>query len=166
MRGRLSALLLLALSGCQGRDEALIDKCEAILLPTLKAPSTYKRIETTVGLPEKNGQRSVFIKYDAVNTYNAPIRETFWCVIKKNGVADVGGGGTDMIADNMEALADNIAAAALPPDTPNPFSEKPDPTPSAVPTPFDDEEVPVCDQPDSPAKSALMNEIGVDCLGE
>lgn len=166
--GRLATLLvsLVMTSGCQSEKSRIVEKCEGILLPTLKAPSSYKLIDPLIGLPEKDGSRNVFLKYDAVNSYNAPLRDTFWCVVKKSGEVEPGGGGVDAIADNMEALADNIADAALPDNAPNPFAEKPASPETPVTPTMEEDEVPVCDRPDSPEKTALMNEIGVDCLGE
>lgn len=133
-----------------------VKRCEGLLLPTLKAPSTYKLIDAMIGTPDRDRKKNVFLEYDAVNSYNAPIRGKFWCVIDKDGGVREGGGDVESDADNLMAMADNLADRSAPaqqaPTGINPFSEP--------------EEVPVCDRPDSPEKFALMNEIGVDCLGE
>ncbi len=140
--------ILALLAGCQSKVDE-VEKCEALLLPTLKAPSSYKLVDSTLGLPEKDGRRNVFLQYDAVNSYNAPLRATFWCEIDRSGNArahDV-----EAVADDLDAMAANIAAADADLSTPNPFTET------------NLEETPVCDRPDSPEKFALMNQIGVDC---
>jgi len=59
-------------------------------MPRLKAPSTYKLVSSTIGLPDKAGGHDVFLTYDASNSYNAPIRDTFWCTIDRNGIASEG----------------------------------------------------------------------------
>lgn len=71
----------------------------------------------------------------------------------------------DIEPDNLEALADN---SSEPEPEPEPqkraFGAKPD-TVERAPAVSDEglDDVPVCDRPDSASKSALMNEIGVDC---
>lgn len=148
------AIALAAFTGCSTKPQQ-IEKCEAILLPTLKAPSTYKLISNTIGLPNKDGSQDVFLNYDAVNSYNAPIRGLFWCVIGKDGTAS---------AHDTEATVDDMVI----PDAGVP-SPAPSPTPApkaAAAKPTYEDEVPVCDRPDSPEKSALMNEIGTDCMGD
>jgi hypothetical protein len=159
---RATALLVaLATSGCSSKSEP-VRSCEAQLMPTLKAPSTYKLIDTTIGLPNKDGTQDVFLTYDAANAYNAPIRSTFWCVYNsKTGSAEQHDD-SGIQADNMDALADNV-------DAPEPETASPSPTTApkleaSATAEAPDEEVPVCDRPDSPEKFALMNEIGVNCI--
>ena len=77
--------LLLAASGCApapaaDRDQKMIEQCEDFIKGKLVAPSTYKRISVTVGIPdEATGRQTVFINYDANNSYNTPIRGLEQC---------------------------------------------------------------------------------------
>lgn len=156
----------LALSSCS-KDSRGIDACEAILLPTLKAPASYHRVSDMVG-PPQNGRRSVIITYDSVNSYNAPLRGTFLCAFKPStGVATEDTSAQDEYADDLslpiENAAEPIAEAKAPPSS----GAASKPSPGSMSNGDDvEEEVPVCDRPDSPEKLALMNEIGTDCLGE
>lgn len=156
----------MALASCS-RDSRAIEACEAALLPTLKAPSSYKRVSEMVG-PTQSGRQSVIIAYDAVNSYNAPIRDTFLCDF--NPATGEGANAAtlqDQYADDMSA-ANETAEPSIsdlnPPNKPAGSFEQEQPTASTETGA--DEEVPVCDRPDSPEKSALMNEIGTDCMGE
>lgn len=126
----------------------------------LKALTTYRAFDTIVS-PADGGKQQVAITYDAVNSYNAPIRGTFFCSF------DIGSG----LADEAEGVAASFGEAPLG-QLDLPAAATPSPTDPAhtVPTPRAEvdppDEIPVCDQPDSPAKFALMNEIGTDCTGE
>lgn len=72
-------LALIALSGCG--DDPEINYCDAAIKATLKAPASYKRVGVS-----KNGYKWR-IDYDAVNSYNAPIRGSGQCsVIGKEAV--------------------------------------------------------------------------------
>lgn len=65
------------------------------------------------------------------------------------------------VPDNVSAMVD--APSPPPPEQPiEPQVAAPDTDPAVD----DDGEVPVCDRPNSAEKSALMNEVGTDCLGE
>lgn len=156
----------LALSSCS-KDSRAIDACEAILLPTLKAPASYHRISDMVG-PPKSGRRTVIITYDSVNSYNAPLRGTFLCAFNPStGGATEDTSPQDEYPDDLSAPIKNapeptLKATAPPRPTAAP-KLSPDPTPNGNDV---EDEVPVCDRPDSPEKLALMNEIGTDCLGE
>lgn len=73
-------LAVLSLVSCEpsptvNRDRQMISRCEDFLKTKLVAPSSYKQVSVTVGIPdEKKHRQSVFISYDSVNSYNAPIR--------------------------------------------------------------------------------------------
>ena len=153
-------LVTLVMGGCSRQSEP-VRACEAQLLPTLKAPSTYKLIESTVGLQIKDGTQDVLLRYDAANTYNTPIRSVFWCEFNPSTGSAEQHDDSEIQADNMEAIADTVdavePAAARPSSNAGPPEDA-----RASPETFDDG-VPVCDRPDSPEKFALMNEIGVDC---
>jgi hypothetical protein len=163
---RLAAIAAaVAMTGCDQKPQA-VQQCEALLLPTLKAPSTYKLVEHLVSLPnKKTGKQDVFLTYDAANTYNAPIRGQFWCVFNpRNSSIEQGGGGLEGIADNLEAAADEEAKKLVAPPARPRRAKRAEPPPTPDYADGEEEEVPVCDRPDSAAKQALMNEIGVDCL--
>ena len=65
---------LLALSSCSSPEDRA---CDEAIKATLKSPSSYKRVS-------KNGGR---IEYDAVNSFNAPLRGQGLCIYL-NGKAD------------------------------------------------------------------------------
>lgn len=157
-QGLISAILLAGLLSC-AQVASPVSKCEAVLLGGLKTPASYKRLDDTVG-PIENGRQSVFITYDAVNSYNAPIRSVFACDYTP---ATGGAREADTAADSLDTPAGITQARqqeSIAPVQPDPA------TASAAADPAEDDEVPVCDRPDSPEKSALMNEIGTDCMGE
>lgn len=54
-------------------DDPAIVICEAVLKAKLKAPKSYERVDAKIV-----GDR-VYITYDAVNVYNAPLREIETC---------------------------------------------------------------------------------------
>lgn len=151
-------MLVAGLSSCT-KLTSPVSNCESVLLRGLKTPASYKRIDETVGLIE-HGRQSVFITYDAVNSYNAPIRSVFACdYTPATGSAKE----AETVADSLDTPPEITAIPQ--PGTTAPF--QPDPAnESAAPEPSDDDEVPVCDRPDSQGKTNLMNEIGVDCSGE
>lgn len=152
------AVLIAALvcAGCEQRPKS-VQQCETLLLTKLKAPSTYKAFDAVVGAPD-GGKQQVAITYDAVNSYNAPIRGTFLCSFDiGSGIADEDKGAAAFLGETPVDHLDLPAAQALPrADTAKTEEQRAD---------FPDE-VPVCDRPDSPEKFALMNEIGTDCTGE
>ena len=152
MKTAFACTVLFILCACESRPGE-VQACEALLLPVLKAPSTYKLIDATAS-KTKNGETDVFIQYDAANSYNAPIRGIFACKVDAQGVA------TSMQTD-AEHDVEEAARTALSTDTDAEPVERSTPKPT-----IDLDEVPVCDRPDSPAKRTLMNEIGVDCRGE
>lgn len=156
----LAALLTCA---CAAKSDQ-ITSCEARLLPTLKAPSTYRKIRSTVGAIGKDGLQNIFIEYDAANEYNAPLRATFWCIYDPKARRAVQHDVSNLEPENLEQIKDTTTT---PEPKLAPPSPTPTPTPGARPAPRTKAvEVPVCDRPDSPEKFALMNEIGVDCTGE
>jgi hypothetical protein len=63
--------LALAISGCQDPE---IRACDEAVKAKLKSPSTYKRIS----------QDGVEIVYEAVNSFNAPIRDRGNCYYDRN----------------------------------------------------------------------------------
>lgn len=150
MRFGVGCAILATLCACNGRSRE-VQACESLLLPSLKAPSTYKLVDATA-LKTKSGVTDVFIQYDAVNSYNAPIRGTFACKVDVAGVA------SSMEADVDRDLEEAIRSTARSSDKPVDQTEPERAT--------DLDEVPVCDRDDSPEKRALMNEIGTDCMGE
>ena len=76
--------------------DANVDKCEKLLKRSLVAPSTYKHIRTVKNTEKlKKGRNykeinenilsNIFIQYDAVNKFNAPLRQWARCYIGKSG---------------------------------------------------------------------------------
>lgn len=90
----ISALILLALAGCEGRE---IAACEEFLKDGLRSPSTYRRVSLTTrdeattaqrivelgGRQPPAGQslalRTITIEYDANNAFGIPIRGAGQC---------------------------------------------------------------------------------------
>jgi hypothetical protein len=66
----------LLLAGCG--DDPEINVCDAQIRSTLKAPSSYKR----VGVSKQGGAWR--IDYDAVNSFNAPLRGHGTCTVYGN----------------------------------------------------------------------------------
>jgi hypothetical protein len=156
----LAALLTCACSA----EPDQITSCEARLLPTLKAPSTYRKIRSTVAAVGKNGQQDVFIEYDAANEYNAPLRATFWCVYDPKTKHAAQHNDSNLEPENLENIKDTTDAQEPKPSSP---ASAPEPASGARSVSrAQPDEVPVCDQPDSPEKFALMNELGIGCTGE
>ncbi len=81
MRALVTLLPLSVLWSCSSLDAPEIKQCEEYLLAKLKAPATYKRVEaSSFAYPDyRPERRTVIIKYDAANSYNAPIRDTQIC---------------------------------------------------------------------------------------
>jgi hypothetical protein len=75
----------LSLAGCGpspsvAREREMVAQCEAWLQAKLVAPSTYKQIRVTVGIPDEKTQRQdVFVTYDAANSFGTPIRGLEHC---------------------------------------------------------------------------------------
>ena len=166
---RSAILVFCVLSGCALPQSEPVKRCETVLLATLKAPSSYKLIEVVEGQPDKVGNKDVFLTYDAVNSYNAPIRDTFACAYNLRS-----GLGRDKSSDyeaQAEAEIDKIEREvdkALN-ERNAPVAQRPNPIlePKQKVTEVQTlDEIPVCDRPDSPEKTKRMAEIGVDCLGE
>jgi len=61
------------------RDSLPVRYCEALTLETLRSPSSYRRISAQE-FP-RDGDVSVFVSFDAVNAFNAPIRHMAHCVL-------------------------------------------------------------------------------------
>ncbi len=82
------------LTGCSAFEAPEIADCEAGLLRTLKAPSTYKRIKASStdlsGIGKR--QQSVRLEYDAANGFGVPIRGDVICVyaLRSDGKVDLG----------------------------------------------------------------------------
>jgi hypothetical protein len=70
MRG--PALAALALAGC---SDTKLTKCDDAIKATLKAPASYKRVSVS------GSEGSYNITYDAVNSYNAPLRTSGRCFV-------------------------------------------------------------------------------------
>lgn len=69
----------LLLTGC---SDPMMDACDAAIQGTLKAPSSYKRVSTEGDT--NMGYGSLRITYDAVNSFNAPIRSAGTCYYLQN----------------------------------------------------------------------------------
>lgn len=154
-------LLFLASAGCAPKQEA-VEQCESLLKEGLKAPSSYTRVEVFQALRHGDTQ-SVFIDYDAVNSYNAPLRGKFWCVYDyKAKTASEGSVSPDIDPIEADAKAGSHIADKRAPS----LDSAPSAAPAPSPSPSWAGEVPVCDREESESKHALMNELGVDCMGE
>jgi hypothetical protein len=80
-------LLVLGLSGCADFFENhAITECETMLKGRLKAPASYKRASVD-GSGSNHDNGAWTIHYDAVNSFNAPIRGQGLCVIKDGKVS-------------------------------------------------------------------------------
>ena len=69
------------LSSCGVGESAQLRDCEASLLDTLKSPASYKRVEVSEMKLDASEPKYylVEIKYDAANSYNALLRDTYRC---------------------------------------------------------------------------------------
>lgn len=112
MRAGILWLPFLALGSCSSVEPAEIKQCEDYLVAKLKAPATYKRIEASsfVDSDHKPPRQTVIIQYDAVNSYNAPIRDMQVCQFAvAKGRPDTGNyidfdGESEEEVDNMMAI--------------------------------------------------------------
>lgn len=77
-----SAIVLAAmtLAGAQAfASDPAVTVCEAALKATLKAPKTYERVSADLT------GRSVYLTYDAVNSFNVPLRGKHKCDFAASG---------------------------------------------------------------------------------
>jgi hypothetical protein len=81
VRKRFLIFVATGLVSCSAVDAPEVTSCEQYVQAKLRSPSTYKRVSTaTVRLADKGGPyQSVMIEYDAVNAYNAPLRDRQLC---------------------------------------------------------------------------------------
>jgi hypothetical protein len=79
------ASIVLGLTGCAGEHEADIQKCEGKVKNTLQSPTTaqFSGVTTT---KHDFGVWTIEGNVDAQNGFGAMIRDTFSCVVDKNGV--------------------------------------------------------------------------------
>ena len=71
--------LALTAGGCTKLADPYLDQCESYIQGRLKAPSTYKRVSSTSSPMKEGAEYWVSVDYDAANSYNAPIRDTYIC---------------------------------------------------------------------------------------
>ncbi len=84
----LAASALIFIAGCSA-EKPEVEDCERYLMPKLKAPATYKRVEGKSYVDGKVAK--VFITYDAANSYGTPIRGIQMCQYPiVNGSPDTG----------------------------------------------------------------------------
>ena len=81
----ITAVLVLALTGCAGEHDADIQKCEDKVKNTLQAPTTaqFSGVKAT---KHDFGVWTIEGDVDAQNSFGAMVRDTFSCVVDKNGV--------------------------------------------------------------------------------
>ena len=87
MRIAFAAVVALLLGACNAFEQDGVSQCRKSIQDTLKAPASYKEADVQVTdintkTPEDLRhltQRWVTITYDAVNSYNAPIRDKRMC---------------------------------------------------------------------------------------
>lgn len=73
MRFIAALAVVLMVAGCGETVDPGLLACEAAIKQGLKAPSSYSRVKV-------DGGGSVYtIEYDAVNSYNAPLRQAGTC---------------------------------------------------------------------------------------
>jgi hypothetical protein len=101
--------------GCHSLEPRELQLCEATLKAKLKAPSSYKRVSTdTTYMKDQNPpQVWVSIEYDAVNSFNAPLRDREICMYPANK-----GGGVDWV--QYEKAQDEETRRLLAPPLPLP----------------------------------------------
>jgi len=128
MRLALIALVAMALSGCGAFQSPEEQRCEAQLLDKLKSPASYKRVSSHVTDIDPDDpanlssvtERWVTIEYDAVNSFNAPLRGTEICRYPlKNGQADVWNSIDDApvpIVEDMTGTVEPDNTAPAPPE--------------------------------------------------
>lgn len=73
-----AAIILGSSPALAGEDPAIL-VCEAALRSALKSPKSYERVSADIL------SNSVFLIYDAVNSFNAPIRGKHVCEFKRHG---------------------------------------------------------------------------------
>lgn len=81
----------------------MVEICEAYIKSKLRAPSSYKQIAV------QQTERSVAIEYDAVNTFNAPLREQEKCFFPEDAFEPDG-----LDADALQTDASRLATEDLP----------------------------------------------------
>lgn len=81
MKAMVTCLLFGSLASCSAFDPQEVKDCQARLIASLKAPSTYKRISLANEIVTYEGPalRKVEIIYDAQNSYGVPLRQTRTC---------------------------------------------------------------------------------------
>lgn len=67
------AIIFSGTGGALGAEDPAVEICEAVLKAQLKAPKSYERVSASI-----KGSR-VIIVYDAVNEFNAPLRNSKTC---------------------------------------------------------------------------------------
>lgn len=91
------AIASLVLASCS--DSAEVATCEKAIISKLSTPSSYKRVNADEfradaehpGQPQRFTEHRVTIEYDAVNSFNAPIRNTAHCSYRLvDGHSDLG----------------------------------------------------------------------------
>jgi hypothetical protein len=75
------SLVALILAGCEAPQ---VKDCESKLLDRLKSPSSYKRVSADSFAVDtaKSPYQAVIIEYDAVNSFNAPLRDKEYCTYR------------------------------------------------------------------------------------
>ena len=71
-------------AGCgQSAENDAVSVCEGKILKSLRSPSTYNQIQTSVSPPEFEPKVWVVaISYDAANAYGTPVRGGYLCAFK------------------------------------------------------------------------------------
>lgn len=110
------AMAAICLAACSALESREITDCETSLTAKLKSPASYKRIsaDRTFMDIEKPQQVWVDIEYDAVNSFNAPLRDHEFCKYPatKTGQVDWQAYDRQLAADADEAVAAATAAVA------------------------------------------------------
>lgn len=124
MRVILAIAMVGSITSCARPVPPEVAQCEERLIGKLKAPSTYKKVKVDVtdinpSNPEDiehPKERWVTITYDAVNSYNAPIRGSEMCRYPLRGkepdLANVLG--DDDGLPSVDQMVTNIGADAVP----------------------------------------------------
>lgn len=81
----LAAVLCVA-TGCIPGEPRDVATCEAVTKSALKAPSTYRLVETTRDV--KPGLSRIFLKFDAENSFGASLRGLAVCEFAPGTSAD------------------------------------------------------------------------------
>lgn len=85
------------------QEDQMAEICGAYIQSQLRSPSSYKEIAV------QHGERTVTIEYDAVNAFNAPLRDTETCSFPDEMFTN---GGPKFDAVREDAL--NLASEELP----------------------------------------------------